>query len=102
MCIRDSPFTVLERVDNRDFFISLFCRTYFGMVHDNFRMENLLVYFLTEIIRHGTDKRWPIRMLLIHSMEVKPFFTAADIVQVLRTIIVCILTVTPVHTTAFW
>lgn len=32
----------------------------------------------------------------------KAIFTAADIVQVLRTIIVCILTVTPVHTTAFW
>lgn len=27
------------------------------MVHDNFRMENLLVDFLTEIVRHGTDKR---------------------------------------------
>ena len=27
------------------------------MVYDNFCMKNLLVDFLTEIVRYGTDKR---------------------------------------------
>ena len=48
---------VLEFVDDGDFFVSLFLRTYLCMIHDDFGMENLLVYPLTEIVGHGTDKR---------------------------------------------
>ena len=50
-------FLVLELVDDRDFLVSLFLRTDFGMVHDDFCMEYFLVYLFAKIVRYGSDKR---------------------------------------------
>ena len=49
-------FLVPELIDDRDFPVSLFLRADPGMVHDYFGMENLLVYFLPEVVRHRADK----------------------------------------------
>ena len=50
------PLFILEGVDNRYSLVCLFFGTHSGMVHNNFRMENLLVNFLTEVVRYGTYK----------------------------------------------
>ena len=47
---------ILELVDDRDFLVSLFRRTDFGMVYNDFSMEYFLVYLFAKIVGNGSDK----------------------------------------------
>ena len=47
---------VPEGVDDRYPFVGFLLRADPGMVHDYFGMENLLVDFLPEVVRHRADK----------------------------------------------
>lgn len=48
------PVFVLELIDDRDFLVILLFFTHFHVVNHDFRMEDFLVDFLTEIIRYGS------------------------------------------------
>ena len=48
---------VTELVYYRDFHVSTFLRTDLGMVYHDFGVENLLAYFLADVVGNSTDER---------------------------------------------